>query len=50
MKSGSAIVVGAYWLAKKAAPRKFVRAIRLGKYPGPLRSVGDISTQSKWSG
>jgi len=39
----------------KAAPRKFVRAVRLKKYPGPLRALRDISgsatgKQSKWSG
>ena len=49
-KTGSAILVGASWLAKKAAPRKFVRAVRLGKYPGPVRPLRDISEQGKWSG
>ncbi len=48
--AGSAIVVGASWLIKKAAPRKFIRAVRLKKYPGSLKSLGDISKQSKWSG
>ena len=41
--------------AKKAASRKFVRAVRLKKYPGSLRPLRDISgsatgKQSKWSG
>lgn len=47
---GSTIVVGASWLIIKASPRKFVRAFRLKKYPGPLKPMGDISKQSKWSG
>jgi len=50
IKGGSAIIVGVCWLAKKAAPRKFVRAIRLKKYPGSLRPLRDISKPSKWNG
>ena len=47
---GLTIVVGASWLIKKTAPRKFIRAVRLKKYPGSLKPLGDISKQSKWSG
>jgi hypothetical protein len=53
MKAGSAILVCTSWLAKKAAPRKFVRAVRLGKYPGRVKPLGDppdVGGQSKWSG
>ncbi|MHC4657660.1 MAG: hypothetical protein ACYS83_00595 [Planctomycetota bacterium] len=50
IKAGSAVVVGACWLANKAAPRRFVRAARLKKYPGSLRTLKHISKQSKWSG
>jgi len=50
IKAGSTIIVGTWWLAKKATPRKFIRAIGLKKYPGSLRPLGDISKQSKWSG
>jgi hypothetical protein len=50
IKVGSAIIVGVYWLAKKAAPRKFVRAVRLKKYPGFLKPLQDVHKQSKWSG
>jgi len=50
IKAGSAIIVGGWWLAKKAAPRKFVRAARLKKYPGSLKPLRDIHKQSKWSG
>ncbi|MBN2182616.1 MAG: hypothetical protein JW715_11950 [Sedimentisphaerales bacterium] len=46
----SASVMGVWWLMAKASPRKFVRAVRLKKYPGSLRTLGDISKQSKWSG
>ncbi|MHC4461841.1 MAG: hypothetical protein ACYS6W_07655 [Planctomycetota bacterium] len=49
-KAGSAIIVGTCWLAKKAAPRKFVRALRVKKYPGLLKPLRDISKQGKWSG
>jgi hypothetical protein len=50
IKAGSAIIVGAYWIAKKAAPRRFVRALGLKKYPGSLKPLQDIHEQSKWSG
>ncbi|HUW19965.1 MAG TPA: hypothetical protein VMW16_11745 [Sedimentisphaerales bacterium] len=50
IKAASAVIVGAGWLAGKADPRRFVRAIRLTKYPGSLRPLGDISKQGKWSG
>jgi hypothetical protein len=50
IKGGAAIIVGVYWLAEKAAPRKFVRAIRLKKYPGVLKPLQDVHKQSKWSG
>jgi len=50
IKAGSVIIAGASWLVGKAAPRKFVRAVRLKKYPGSLRPLKDISKQSKWSG
>jgi hypothetical protein len=48
--AGSAVIAGTCWLAKKAAPRKFVRAIKVKNYPGSLRPLRDISKQSKWSG
>ena len=50
IKGSSAIIVSVCWLAKKAAPRKFVRAIRLKKYPGSLKPLQDFLKQSKWSG
>jgi hypothetical protein len=50
IKGGSAIIVGVYWLAEKASPRRFVRAIRLKKYPGLLKPLQDIHKPSKWSG
>jgi len=49
-KVGSAIIVGAWWLATKAAPRKFVWAAKLKKYPGALKTLRDVHKQSKWSG
>jgi hypothetical protein len=49
-KAGAAIFIGSVWLAKKALPRKFVRASAIEKYPGLLKPLKDISEQSKWSG
>jgi hypothetical protein len=50
IKGGAAIIVGVCWLAEKASPRKFVRALRLKKYPGLLKPLQDVNKQSKWSG
>jgi hypothetical protein len=44
------MIAGASWLVRKAAPRRFVRAFRVKKYPGSVRPLRDISKQSKWSG
>jgi hypothetical protein len=48
--TGSAIAIGASWLISKASPRKFIWAVRIKKYPGSLKPLGDIFRQSKWSG
>jgi hypothetical protein len=50
IKAGSAIIVGAWWLAKKTGPRKFVWAVKTKKYPGCLKPLRSIYKQSKWSG
>ncbi len=47
---GSGVLVGLRRAAAKAAPRKFVRALRHGRYPGPFRAPHDILTQGRWSG
>ena len=48
--TGSIILAGISWLAKNTTPRKFVRAMRIKKYPGRLKPLRDISKQCKWSG
>ncbi len=50
LKASSALISSGFWLAGKAAPRKFVRAIQAKKYPGSLMPMQDISKQSKWGG
>jgi hypothetical protein len=47
-KTGAAIVAGVLWIA--SAPRRFVRALPVKKYPGSLKPLGDVFKQSKWSG
>ncbi|MHC4158625.1 MAG: twin-arginine translocation signal domain-containing protein [Planctomycetota bacterium] len=49
-KIGSAVVLGICWVSRKASPRKFVRAVRLKKYPGSLKTLRNIQKQGKWSG
>ena len=47
-KTGAAIVAGVLWIA--SAPRRFVRAIPVKKYPGSLKPMEDIKRPGKWSG
>jgi hypothetical protein len=48
--AASAAGAGLAWLGRTVSPRRMVRAVRLGKYPGDVVPMGDISRQSKWSG
>jgi hypothetical protein len=50
LKTGSAVIIGISWMAKKAVPRKYIRAARIEKYPGSLKSIQDICERNKWSG
>jgi hypothetical protein len=50
LKAGAAIIVGVSWLTEKASPRRFIRAVRLGKYPGSLKPLQDVDKQGKWNG
>ena len=47
---GLAIIVGLCWVAKKAMPRKIVRAFGTKKYPGLIKPLPDIHKESRWSG
>jgi len=49
-KTGVLALSGLGWLADRANPRRFVRAIAAGKYPGSVGPLSDISKQGKWSG
>ncbi len=50
IKAGSAVALGFSWLGRNVSPRKFIRAYQAKKYPGPLKPLGKIFKQSKWSG
>lgn len=45
-----AITAGAWWLVRKASPRRFIRAVKLDKFPGSLKSLQNIENRGKWSG
>ena len=45
-----AVAAGAWSLAKQVAPRKFVRAVKLNKFPGLVKPLQKIKGQAKWSG
>ena len=42
--------VKAWFLARNVTPRKFIRAVKLNKFPGLLKPLQNIEEQSKWSG
>jgi hypothetical protein len=48
--AASAICGGLYWAGQRASPRRIARAVGVGKYPGKVVPMGDITKQSKWSG
>ena len=50
IQAGLAIITGAWLLVSKVAPRKFVRAVKLNKFPGRIKPLKNIETQAKWSG
>ena len=50
IKTGSMVGVGIMWFARKTSPRRFIRAIRVKNYPGPLGPLRNIDKQGKWSG
>lgn len=54
LRVGSAAVVlgfsGVRWLAERTLPKRFLRAVRMDKYPGLIEKSDDINEQGKWSG
>ena len=47
---GSAVLAFGLSVAKAVVPRKFLRAKPTAEYPGRLKPLDDINSQSKWSG
>jgi hypothetical protein len=45
-----AAVAGFVFIVKKASPRKFIRAVKLKKFPGSLKPLQKIESQGKWGG
>jgi hypothetical protein len=48
--AGSAFAAGCLAFAKSVLPKRFLWAKPLSKYPGRVKSLGNISSQSRWSG
>ncbi|MGD0596504.1 MAG: hypothetical protein ABSA64_03150 [Sedimentisphaerales bacterium] len=48
--AGSAVAAGCLALAKAVLPKRFLWAKPVSGYPGRLEPLGDIASQSKWSG
>lgn len=38
------------WLAEKASFKRFIRAVKMGRYPGKIIKFNGINRQGKWSG
>jgi len=50
LANGATVVVLGMWQLAKKAPRKFVRAVRLDKYPGRVKASPNLKEDCKWSG
>jgi hypothetical protein len=50
LKTVSAIAVGAYFIADKVSPKRFIQAIRQKRYPGSVKQLPNVFTQGKWRG
>jgi hypothetical protein len=48
--AGSAVLAFGLSVAKAVVPRRFLWAKPVSKYPGRLKTIGNINSQSKWSG
>lgn len=48
--AGSTVLAFGLNITKAVVPRKFLRAKPVAKYPGRLKPLGNIHSQSKWSG
>jgi hypothetical protein len=48
--AGSALLAFGLDAVKAVVPRKFLRAKPVSKYPGRVKSLNAINSQSKWSG
>ncbi len=52
IETGSLALVGIWGLAKKCVPTRFVRAVKLEKYPGLLKplDLNEVVKRGKWNG
>jgi hypothetical protein len=50
INTGVMVMAGAWCLAQKTIPRKFIRAVKSDSFPGSLKPLRDIKSESKWSG
>jgi hypothetical protein len=48
--AGSAVLAFGLSIAKAIVPQKFLRSKPISKYPGQLKTLSDIQSQSIWSG
>jgi len=46
----SLAAAGLCGLARAVLPRRFVRAVRGGQYPGKVVPMPDVREEAKWSG
>lgn len=50
VETTAAIITGTWLVVKKASPRKYITALKSGRYPGKLKNLSNIEKVSKWSG
>jgi hypothetical protein len=48
--AGSAVAAGCLALAKTVLPKRFIWAKPVSRYPGRLKKIENIASQSEWRG
>ncbi len=48
--AGAAASIGLFRMAQQAVPRRMIRAVATGRYPGRLRPLRQVDQPGKWRG
>ncbi len=48
--AAAVFILGVRRVGEKVSPRRFIRAVSSGKYPGTVRPLHKVTGPGKWSG